>query len=93
MNTAQQGERIKELEAELFNTKELVDVLKTELRESKELIVAFVTQCGDFEEEAFGIKAWRLFLDDRNIANIAHDDLLNISYDNKRGGNVYEVRR
>lgn len=93
MNAAQQAERIKELEGELFKAKELSEVFRIELRESKELLVAIVTQAGHFEEEAFGIKSWKLFLDDRNIANVAYDDLLNIHYDDKRGGNVYEVRR
>lgn len=67
--------------------------LEKELRETKKLIVAFVTGNGDIEINENGGRTYKLFLDDRDIANVAHDDVLSVTCDLRRRGNVYEVRR
>jgi len=77
--TARQSERIRELEKELC--------------EAKELIVAFITGHGDIDCDENGVRAYKLFLHDIDIANVAHDDVMSVTYDNKRRGNIYEVCR
>jgi len=68
--------------------------LAKELREAKELIVAFVTGNGDIDYyDKNGGRTYKLFLDDRDIANVAHDDVMSVTYDNRRRGNIYEVCR
>lgn len=63
--------------------------IENELREAKELIIAFITANGERTSE----KSWALFLDDREIANVAYDDVMHVTYDNRRHGTVYEVWR
>ena len=67
--------------------------LDKELKEARELIVAFVTGNGEMIFNGKGGRTHRLFLDDRDVANVAHDDVLSVTYDNQRCGNVYEVAR
>ncbi len=83
---AQQGGHIKKLEA--FNTQ-----LEKELREAKELIVAFITSNGDIDIASDGTQTFKLYLDDAQVARVSRDDRMQVTYDNLQGGNVYRVTR
>lgn len=86
-------DRIKQDRTQFIAHREHIKGLSKELREARKLIVAFVTEKGDIESDESGGRTYALFLDDRAIANVAHDDVLSVVYDNRRGGNVYRVAR
>ncbi len=86
-------DRIKQDRTQFIHHRERIKDLDKELREARELIVAFVTGNGDIEVDEKGGRTYKLFLDDRDISNVAHNDVLSVTYDNQRCGNLYEVTR
>lgn len=73
---------------------ERIKELSKELREANELIVAFITGHGDMIKiDEHDVRTYKLFLDDREIAQVSEDDMFYVSRDNERSRNVYEVVR
>jgi len=86
-------DRIKNDRRQFVTHRKRIYELDKELRETRDLVVALITSNGAISVDGSGARTFELFLDDRDIANVAHDDMLVVAYDNRRGGSVYTVTR
>ncbi len=85
-------DRIKNDRRQFVTHRERINELDKELREARKLIVAFITQSGKVSNKD-NVGTYELFLDDRNLANVAYDDRFEVRYSDTRRGNIYTVSR